>query len=72
MNDFDRKAAGWDADPAKGAVADAIRARVPLGPGLAALEYGCGTGLLSFPLSGQDHPGRHLPRHAGRAHGEDR
>ncbi len=54
MNEFDNKAKGWDADPAKveraRTVADAIRARVPLGTHLTALEYGCGTGLLSFAL----------------------
>lgn len=35
------------------AVAAAVRAAVPLGPGLRALEYGCGTGLLSFALQGE-------------------
>lgn len=34
-------------------VADAIRAALPLQPHMTALEYGCGTGLLSFAL--QDH-----------------
>jgi ubiquinone/menaquinone biosynthesis C-methylase UbiE len=32
------------------AVAEAIRRRVPLTAGMTALEYGCGTGLLSFAL----------------------
>ncbi len=54
MNDFDSKAKGWDADQAKveraRAVADAIRDRVPMKQHMAALEYGCGTGLLSFAL----------------------
>jgi SAM-dependent methyltransferase len=31
-------------------LAEAIRARVPLDPSMHALDYGCGTGLLSFPL----------------------
>jgi ubiquinone/menaquinone biosynthesis C-methylase UbiE len=51
---FDERARDWDSDPAKveraRVVADAIRAAVPLKPGMTALEYGCGTGLLSFAL----------------------
>ncbi|THF60518.1 class I SAM-dependent DNA methyltransferase [Pseudothauera rhizosphaerae] len=54
MNTFDNKAASWDDDPAKRerahAVADAIRARVPLGPATRGFEFGCGTGLLGFAL----------------------
>lgn len=53
--DFDAKAKEWDNDPVKleraAAVAAAIRNRVRLSPDLSALEYGCGTGLLSFALS---------------------
>ena len=53
--DFDEKAQEWDNDPVKleraAAVAAAIRNRVRLSPDLSALEYGCGTGLLSFALS---------------------
>ena len=52
--DFDEKAQEWDNDPVKleraAAVAAAIRNRVRLSPDLSALEYGCGTGLLSFAL----------------------
>jgi ubiquinone/menaquinone biosynthesis C-methylase UbiE len=51
---FDERAKDWDSDPMKveraRVVAEAIRAAVPLGPGTRALEYGCGTGLLSFAL----------------------
>jgi ubiquinone/menaquinone biosynthesis C-methylase UbiE len=54
MSDFDARAATWDDDPAKvkraQAVADEIVARVPLSPKMRALEYGAGTGLLSFIL----------------------
>jgi ubiquinone/menaquinone biosynthesis C-methylase UbiE len=54
VTDFDTKAATWDADPRRvkraRAVADGIRAHVPLHPAMTALEYGCGTGLLSFAL----------------------
>jgi ubiquinone/menaquinone biosynthesis C-methylase UbiE len=54
VTDFDKKAAGWDSDPRRAerarAVAEGIRASVPLHPGMRALEYGCGTGLLSFAL----------------------
>jgi len=51
---FDDKAKTWDSDPVKQeralAVAAAIRRRVPLARDWRALEYGCGTGLLSFAL----------------------
>lgn len=51
---FDDKARTWDDDPMKLAralaVADGIRASVPLTPGVTGLEYGCGTGQLSFAL----------------------
>jgi ubiquinone/menaquinone biosynthesis C-methylase UbiE len=54
-NPFDTRAKTWDDDLAKvaraDAVADAIRASIPLAPTLRALEYGCGTGLLSFALA---------------------
>ena len=54
MPDFDRRAKDWDAEPGRveraNAVADAIRAQVPLSQAMTALEYGCGTGLLSFAL----------------------
>jgi 2-polyprenyl-3-methyl-5-hydroxy-6-metoxy-1,4-benzoquinol methylase len=52
--DFDDKARTWDSDPVKQeralAVAAALRHRVPLSRDWRALEYGCGTGLLSFAL----------------------
>lgn len=52
--DFDARAKTWDEDPAKveraRIVAEAIREAVPLRADMQALEYGCGTGLLSFPL----------------------
>lgn len=54
MTNFDERARDWDSDPKKveraRAVADAIRKMVPLSKGMKALEYGCGTGLLSFAL----------------------
>jgi ubiquinone/menaquinone biosynthesis C-methylase UbiE len=52
--DFNERAKTWDDDPMKTAraqaVAQGIRARVPLASAMAGLEYGCGTGLLSFAL----------------------
>jgi ubiquinone/menaquinone biosynthesis C-methylase UbiE len=52
--DFDARAATWDDDPLKveraQAVADAIVRDVALDRSMRALEYGCGTGLLSFML----------------------
>jgi len=54
MTNFDERAKDWDSDPKKVerayAVADAIRKAVPLSNDMNALEYGCGTGLLSFAL----------------------
>jgi len=54
MTNFDERAREWDSDPKKveraGAVADAIRKTIRLSPRMNALEYGCGTGLLSFAL----------------------
>lgn len=57
---FDDKATTWDSDPIKRkraiAVAAAIRQRISLSPDWRALEYGCGTGLLSFALRAElDH-----------------
>lgn len=53
-NEFDQAAATWDeslyrAERAR-AIAQGIRERVPLFAQMTALEYGCGTGLLSFAL----------------------
>ncbi len=54
MNTFDERAQDWDSDPAKveraQIVAQAIRACTTLPTQAAGLEYGCGTGLLSFAL----------------------
>lgn len=54
MIDFDSKAREWDENPVfveRGRkIAEAIRQQVPLKHDMSALDYGCGTGLLSFPL----------------------
>jgi ubiquinone/menaquinone biosynthesis C-methylase UbiE len=54
MTNFDERAKDWDSDPKKveraRAVAEAIRKAIPLSQEMNALEYGCGTGLLSFAL----------------------
>ena len=54
MTNFDERAKDWDSDPKKveraRVVAEAIRAAIPLSKEMTALEYGCGTGLLSFAL----------------------
>ncbi len=51
---FDQRARDWDANPARveraRIVAQAIREKIMLTPGMSAFEYGCGTGLLSFAL----------------------
>lgn len=55
MNKYDAEAKEWDNDPAKveraRAVAVVMRERLALSGTLTALEYGCGTGLLSFFLA---------------------
>lgn len=54
MTNFDERARDWDLDPKKveraRMVAEAIRNTIPLSQEMKALEYGCGTGLLSFAL----------------------
>jgi ubiquinone/menaquinone biosynthesis C-methylase UbiE len=54
MIDFDAEAKNWDTHPIRieraRAVAEGIRAGIALTPHMRALEYGCGTGLLSFAL----------------------
>jgi ubiquinone/menaquinone biosynthesis C-methylase UbiE len=54
MTNFDERAKDWDSDPKKveraRVVAEAIRNAIPLTDKMTALEYGCGTGLLSFAL----------------------
>lgn len=51
---FDSKARQWDENPVfrerAERIGQAIRARIPLNRSMTALDYGCGTGLLSFPL----------------------
>lgn len=52
--DFDAAAARWDANPMRVQLATetyrAIAAAVPLTPAMHALDFGCGTGLLTFLL----------------------
>jgi len=54
MTNFDERAKNWDADPSRTeralAVAECIRSTLPLKAGMTAIEYGCGTGLLSLCL----------------------
>ena len=56
MTNFDERAKDWDSDPMKvdraKTVGEAIRRAIPLAENMSALEYGCGTGLLSFALQG--------------------
>lgn len=62
MTDFDVKAKRWDEVPGRKeralAVAQAIHEEVAFTAGMTAMEYGCGTGLLSFAL--QPFPGQIL------------
>lgn len=57
MSHFDNKAREWDSNPVfqeRGYnLAKAIASEVPLSQNVRALDYGCGTGLLSFPLKNQ-------------------
>jgi ubiquinone/menaquinone biosynthesis C-methylase UbiE len=57
MTNFDERAHDWDSDPKKveraRVVAEAIRKTIPLSNQMNALEYGCGTGLLSFALQSE-------------------
>lgn len=54
MSRFEREAARWDEAPRRvalaQAVAEAIREQVPFSGTEAALDYGCGTGLLTLAL----------------------
>lgn len=54
MSEFDEKARDWDRDPSRieraNAVAEAMRRNLPISRQITAMEYGCGTGLLSFAL----------------------
>jgi ubiquinone/menaquinone biosynthesis C-methylase UbiE len=56
MNEFDIKAAGWDSNPMhwdrSEAIAKQIIKLIPLKREMTALEYGAGTGILSFMLKG--------------------
>ena len=57
MNEFDIKAADWDANPMhwdrSEAIANEIKNLIPLNKEMSALEYGAGTGITSFLL--RDH-----------------
>lgn len=52
---FDAAAASWDAKPRRvqlaETVAEAICSTLPLGQDMTGLEYGCGTGLVTFELA---------------------
>jgi ubiquinone/menaquinone biosynthesis C-methylase UbiE len=54
MIDFDAEAKEWDSSSGRAErariIAEAIRFKVPIAPTMTAIEYGCGTGLLSFAL----------------------
>jgi tRNA (cmo5U34)-methyltransferase len=54
LNEFDKKAGDWDKNPMNSerseAIAGALLQMLPVEPGMKALEYGAGTGLLSFLL----------------------
>ena len=54
MSHFDQSAATWDANPIhferSNAIAEQIIRKIPLHKGMSALEFGAGTGILSFLL----------------------
>jgi len=51
---FDKAAATWDEEPTRvvlaQSIAKAILAQVPVRPSMTAIDYGCGTGLVTFAL----------------------
>ena len=53
--DFDAAAAAWDEEPRRvklaGEIAAAICAKLPLSAEWDALDFGCGTGLVTLQLS---------------------
>lgn len=55
MNEFDSRARDWDSNPIhwerSEAIAKSILNQIPVKPGMKALEYGAGTGILSFLLA---------------------
>jgi len=57
MSEFDLKASGWDSNPMhwdrSAAIAQEMIRSLPLAPAMTALEFGAGTGILSFML--KDH-----------------
>lgn len=57
MNEFNLKAAGWDQNPVNversKTIASQIRNFIPLNNKMTALEFGAGTGLVSFFLAGE-------------------
>jgi ubiquinone/menaquinone biosynthesis C-methylase UbiE len=57
MSEFDKKAAEWDKNPMhwdrSEAIANEIKALLPLNKEMRALEYGAGTGITSFLLKDQ-------------------
>lgn len=54
MNTFDERARIWDSNPVNWersqAIAKMIQQKIDLNPGMVAMEYGAGTGILSFML----------------------
>ena len=54
MNEFDLKALTWDSNPMfierSKRISERIIANIPLGKDMEAMEFGCGTGLISFNL----------------------
>ena len=54
-NTFDTRASTWDEDPARlqlaAGIFSALERQIPLQPGFTALDYGCGTGLLTLALA---------------------
>ena len=53
-NRFDEEAGNWDAKPGRVAmalsIADRIKDEIPLSQSMNAMEFGCGTGLITMAL----------------------